>query len=220
MANFKDSPLFQIHNDYYTPKSAWSDISNIIKRKGHKNIFEAFMLNSNEQSKKYLEELDFNVLGNKNIDFLNEETYTTDIKNKNYDLIVSNPPFEKIKSFSKRNDSLKYKCIEKLIRNDKPFIIILNSTNIHSKWFQFLVKDIQQNIQFIYPTKKINYDKYEKGGINKIYTKSEYLKKINKKLKELTTEEKGIYNKSLNKNVASFNSIYVCYKVIENNMWI
>ena len=43
---------------------------------------------------------------------------------------------------------------------------------------------------------------------------------INKKLKELTTEEKEIYNKSLNKNVASFNSIYVCYKVIENNMWI
>jgi len=193
MSNFKDSPHFKIHDDYYTPKSAWVNIQDFIKVRGYKTIFEPFMLNSNEQSKVYLEELGFNVIGNKNIDFLDKTTWTEDMKNKKYDIIVSNPPFQKIISYPRRTESLKYNCIEQLIKNDKPFIILLNSTNIFSKWFQYLVKDINQHIKFIYPTQKINYDKYEKGGVDKI---------------------------KLEKNNASFNSVYVCYKVLDNNEWL
>ena len=47
MANFKDSPHFSTHNDYYTPKSAWEQIQNFISK--DKTIYEAFMLNSNNQ---------------------------------------------------------------------------------------------------------------------------------------------------------------------------
>lgn len=192
MSNFKDCPKYKIHDDYYTPKSAWVNIQHFIRQKGN-NVFEPFMLNSNEQSKQYLEELGFNVLGNKNIDFLNETTWTEDMKNKNYDIIVSNPPFNKIISYPRRKESIKYNCIEKLIKNDKPFIILLNSTNLFSKWFHYLIKDINKDIKFIYPTQKINYDKYEKGGVDKI---------------------------KVEKNSASFNSVYVCYKVLDNNEWL
>ena len=45
MANLKDSPKFQVHNDYYTPKSAWEKINHLIPK--DKVIWEACMLNSN-----------------------------------------------------------------------------------------------------------------------------------------------------------------------------
>ena len=174
MANFKDSPIFSVHDDYYTPKSAWKQVLPFINKTGFKKVFECFMLNSNEQSKKHLEELGFNVIGNKTVDFLDNATWTEDMKNKNYDLIISNPPFERIKSFKKRKENLKYRCLEKLIKNDKPFIILMNSTNMFQKWFKELVEN--KDIKFIFPAKKINYDKYEKGGVNKILTKDQYLK--------------------------------------------
>ena len=63
--------------------------------------------------------------------------------------------------------------------------------NLCSRWFSELCKD--KDIKIIYPKKKINYDKYEKGGINKI---------------------------ELIKNNCSFISVYVCYKVLEKNEWI
>ena len=184
MANFKDSPLFSTHNDYYTPKSAWANIQHLIPK--DKIIYEAFMLNSNEQSKKYLTELGYEVVGDKTIDFLNN-----DLDKSTYDIVVSNPPFERIRSFKKRNDNLKYKCIKKLLDNDKSFIILINSMNLCSKWFSELFKD--KDIKIIYPKKKINYDKYQSGGINKIQTK---------------------------KNNCSFISVYICYKVLTKNEWI
>lgn len=184
MSNFKDSPYFNIHNDYYTPKSAWKNIQHLIPK--DKIIYEAFMLNSNEQSKKYLQELGYNVVGDKTIDFL-----TNDLDKDSYDIVVSNPPFERIRSFKKRKTNLKYMCIQKLLDNDKPFIILINSMNLCSKWFSELFKD--KDIKIIYPKKKINYDKYESGGINKIETK---------------------------KNNCSFISVYISYKVVDKNEWI
>ena len=184
MANFKHSPHFNIHNDYYTPKSAWENIQHLVTK--DKIIYEAFMLNSNEQSKKYLQELGYNVVGDKTIDFL-----TNDLDKDSYDIVVSNPPFERIRSFKKRKTNLKYMCIKKLLDNDKPFIILINSMNLCSKWFCELFKD--KDIKIIYPKKKINYDKYESGGINKIATK---------------------------KNACSFISVYIAYKVLDKNEWV
>ena len=158
MANFKDSPHFSTHNDYYTPKSAWEQIQNFISK--DKTIYEAFMLNSNEQSKKYLTELGYKVVGDKTIDFL-----TNDLDKDSYDIIISNPPFERIKSFKKRNDNLKYKCIKKLLDNDKPFIILINSMNLCSRWFSELCKD--KDIKIIYPKKKLIMINMKKVGLIK-----------------------------------------------------
>ena len=223
MANFKDAPHFSIHNDYYTPLSAWKNIVPFIKNKNFKKVFECFLLNSNEQSKKNLESLGFQVIGNKKVDFLNEETYTEEMKNKDYDIIISNGPFEKIKSFKQRKTNLKYRCIKKLFDNDKPFIILLNSTNIFQKWFKELTEN--KDIKFIFPSSKIEYDKYEEGGEKKIYNKSDYWKKIKKEKgyrikKQMTPEEKKIYDNYDKEGSCSFNSVYVCYKVLDKNEWI
>ena len=184
MANFKDSPHFSTHNDYYTPKSAWENIQHLITK--DKIIYEAFMLNSNEQSKKYLQELGYNVVGNKTIDFL-----TNDLDKDSYDIVVSNPPYERIKSYKQRKTNLKYKCIKKLLDNDKPFIVLINSTNTFQKWFKELVQG--KDIKFIFTSKKIQYDKYEEGGLIKIEQK---------------------------KNACSFNAIYMTYKILDKNEWI
>ena len=203
MANFKDSPIFTNHDDYYTPKSAWKSITNVldafrnkhIKDARNLQIYEAFSMNSNLQSAQYLEELGYDVVASRSRDYLKDGNSDTDKTCRHniedYDIVVSNPPYDRIKGDPR--DSLKYQCIEKLFEVGKPFIILMNSTNMFSKWWHKLIKGREGQIRFIFPTRKINYDKYKKGGIEKIYVK---------------------------KNSCSFNTIYVCYKVMKNNLWI
>ena len=164
MANYKDCPHFNIHNDYYTPKSAWEAIKPFIDKKGYKKVFECFLLNSNEQSKEYLNELGYDTLGTKNTDFLDNTTWSVDMINKNYDIIVSNPPFQRIKSYKERKSNLKYKCIEKLFELDKPFIILMNSSNMFQLWFKELAE--RKELKFIFPAKKIQFYKYKEGGVD------------------------------------------------------
>lgn len=184
MANFKDNPIYKVHNDYYTPKSAWSAIQHLIPK--DLVVYEAFMLNSNGQSKKFLQELGYNVVGDTTINYL-----TDDLPKESYDLIVSNPPFEKI-IFSRRHTNLKYMCIKKLFDNDKPFVILLNATNLFSKWFKELSNGKEEHINFIIPSNIIKYDKYAAGGMTKMK----------------------------NGKSPSFKSIYITYKVLKSNVWI
>tara|TARA_R100000789_G_scaffold26608_1_gene29784 strand:- start:120 stop:380 length:261 start_codon:yes stop_codon:yes gene_type:complete len=77
----------KVNNDYYTPYNAWKNISKLLPK--NKIILEACMLNAKlSKSKENLEKLGFNVIGNYEWDFLNLP------KNLNWDLIVSNIPFE------------------------------------------------------------------------------------------------------------------------------
>tara|TARA_R110002050_G_scaffold104072_1_gene213380 strand:+ start:508 stop:942 length:435 start_codon:yes stop_codon:yes gene_type:complete len=144
------------------------------------------MLNSNGQSKKFLQELGYNVVGDTTINYL-----TDDLPKESYDLIVSNPPFEKI-IFSRRHTNLKYMCIKKLFDNDKPFVILLNATNLFSKWFKELSNGKEEHINFIIPSNIIKYDKYAAGGMTKMK----------------------------NGKSPSFKSIYITYKVLKSNVWI
>ena len=93
---------FLKHDDYMTPKYAWDNIKQFIPN--DKVIWEAFYGDGN--SGHYLTELGFNII-HKPIDFF---------ENNFGDLIVSNPPFSKIKEILNRLEEL-----------DKPFIIILPS---------------------------------------------------------------------------------------------
>tara|TARA_R110002020_G_scaffold230429_1_gene441304 strand:- start:733 stop:1299 length:567 start_codon:yes stop_codon:yes gene_type:complete len=188
MANFKDSPHFTNHNDYYTQKSTWQQIKKFIPE--NLRVFEAFCLNSNLQSAEYLRELGYVVIADNKIDCLNNDHLPA---SADYDVIISNPPFERIRSWKERKNNLKYKCIKKLFELNKPFCILMNSTNIHAKWFGELMEGHETDVKFIYPTKKIQYDKYEIGGKKKMETK---------------------------KNACSFNSIYFTYKLLKNNHWI
>lgn len=168
MANLKDCTKWNIHDDFYTRKESWTQIKEYIPQ--DKVIWEFCLLNSNEQSKKYLTELGFNVVGDRTIDFF---------ENDMGQVLVSNIPF---------STDLKQKMLRRLVELDKPFIIIMNSLNLFTKYFKEIFEG--KDIFFIYPSTKIHYDKY-----------------INN---ELTTT----------KNNTSFYSIYVCYKIIDKNIWI
>ena len=172
MANFKDCVKWNIHDDFYTRKKTWEQITPFINKE--LTLYEFCLLNSNEQSKKYFQDLGYNVIGNKTIDFLkyNKEEEEADI-------LISNIPF---------SSEIKKKILKKLVQLDKPFIIIMNSMNLFSKYFKEIFKN--KDIYFIYPSTKIHYDKYEKGELQPT------------------------------KNNTSFYSIYVCYKVINKNIWI
>ena len=168
MANLKDCTKWNIHDDFYTRKQSWEQIQQYIPN--DKVIWEFCLLNSNEQSKTYLQELGFNVVGDKTIDFF---------KHNLGEVLVSNIPF---------STDLKQRMLRRLIELDKPFIIIMNSMNLFSKYFKEIFEG--KDIYFIYPSSKINYDKY-----------------IDDKL-------------VATKNNTSFYSIYVCYKIINKNVWI
>ena len=172
MANLKDCDKFNIHDDFYTRKKTWEQITPFIDK--DLTIYEFCLLNSNEQSKKYFQELGYNVVGNKTIDFLEDN-----VEEEQADILVSNIPF---------SSDIKKKMLKKLVELDKPFIIIMNSMNLFSKYFKEIFKD--KDIYFIYPSTKLHYDKYDKGILQPT------------------------------KNNTSFYSIYVCYKVIDKNVWI
>tara|TARA_R110002033_G_C3756219_1_gene226746 strand:+ start:82 stop:588 length:507 start_codon:yes stop_codon:yes gene_type:complete len=168
MSNLKYSNKWNIHDDFYTRKQSWEQIKEYIP--SDKVIWEFCLLNSNEQSKKYLQELGFNVVGDRTIDFF---------KTNMGEVLISNIPF---------STELKQNILRRLVELDKPFIIIMNTMNLFSKYFKEIFKD--KDLFFIFPSTKINYDKY-----------------IDNKLVPT-------------KNVVSFYSVYVCYKIIDKNIWI
>ena len=147
MANFKDSKHFNVHNDYYTPKSAWENIQHIIPK--DKKIWEACMLNSHKsKSPQYLTELGFDVVYDTSMNILESQP-------DEYDIIVSNPPFE---------TKIKKEILKRLVELDKPFILLMNSLNMYSKYMREIFKDNLQHLQIINPSTKIHYGKYLDNG--------------------------------------------------------
>lgn len=114
-------------DNYSTDKIGWETIAPYIPK--DKTIWAPFY--SDGKQKQMLEEMGFNII-HEDKDFF---TYTPD-----YDIIVDNPPFSKIREI----------CI-KLKEIDKPFILVCVSTLLLSKWFQRLFKD---HLQVIIPFKR------------------------------------------------------------------
>lgn len=168
MADCKHLSKYNVHDDFYTRKISWSQIQEYIPK--DKILWEFCLLNSNEQSKRYLEELDFNVVGDKTIDFF---------KHNLGEVLISNIPF---------SSKIKIEILKRLILLDKPFIIIMNSMNLFTIYFKEIFDG--KEIYFIYPSKRIHFDKWKDG---------KFLE---------------------SKNNTSFYSVYVCYKIINKNIWI
>lgn len=119
-------------DDYMTPKSAWNDIKHFIPN--DKVIWEAFY--GDGKSGEYLKELGFNVIHDTD-DFF---------QNNKGDIIISNPPFSKIKDI-----------LIRLKEIDKPFIIILPTSKLCSQYFKKFVMNNDNKIQIIIPKKRINF---------------------------------------------------------------
>ena len=139
MAGFH-TKTFTLHDDYMTPKHAWEDIKHLIPR--DKIIWEAFF--GNGKSGEYLTELGFNVI-REDKDFF---------ENNLGEIIVSNPPFSKMKEIFSRLKEL-----------DKPFIIICPSSKINTSYVRNNFKN--SGLQIIIPRKRIHFDKLTNGEIDK-----------------------------------------------------
>jgi len=136
MAGFH-TKTFLKHDDYMTPKYAWENIKQYIPKC---KIWEAFYGDGN--SGKYLQELGFDVI-HEPIDFFEEQP-------DNYEAIVSNPPFSKVKEI-----------LQRLLIIDKPFILIMPSSKINTSYF----RQWKNKIQIIIPRKRIHFLKLVDGKI-------------------------------------------------------
>jgi len=134
MAGFQ-TKTFLKHDDYMTPKSAWEAIKHLIPK--DKVIWEAFY--GDGKSGADLKEMGFNVI-HEPVDFF---------ENNLGEIIVSNPPFSKVKPI-----------LERLMQIDKPFILILPSSKINTSYFREW-KD--KHLQIIIPRKRIHFEKHVEG---------------------------------------------------------
>jgi hypothetical protein len=139
MASFH-TKTFTKHDDYMTPKSAWENISHLIPK--DKVIWEAFYCDG--KSGEYLRELGFDVI-HEDINFFEENRG---------DIVVSNPPFTKVPEILSRLKSL-----------EKPFIMIMPSSKIHTQYVRKLFCG-NDDLQIIIPRKRIQFDKIVDGVIS------------------------------------------------------
>lgn len=139
MAGYETN-TFSKHDDYMTPKSAWENIKHFIPQ--DKIIWEAFY--GDGESGKHLQELGFNVI-HEPIDFFNDETLPE------YDICLSNPPFSLCKSI-----------LERLVKLNKPFIMILPAGKVFTQYFKKIFNN-DNPIQLIVPPKRIQFQKLVNG---------------------------------------------------------
>lgn len=140
MANLKDSPKFNVHDDYYTPAWVWEKITHLIPK--DKVIWESCMLNATDsKSMDIFADLGYQVVGNTSWDMLTCVV-------PDCDLIVTNIPFE---------TTTKKAILAKLMEIGKPFIIIMNSMNTFSNYFHEIM-DLEHT-QIITPKGKLHFCK-------------------------------------------------------------
>lgn len=128
---------FLKHDDYMTPDYAWKNIKHIIPK--NLTIWEAFY--GDGSSGDILKNLGFDVI-HKPIDFF---------ENNLGDIIVSNPPFSKVKDILQR---LKF--------IDKPFILIMPCSKLTTQYFKNTFGN-NKYLKIIIPSKRIHFIKLVNG---------------------------------------------------------
>jgi len=148
MTNFKDNSKYDIHDDYYTLEETWQLINDIIPK--DKSIWEACMLNSNKsKSPEYLK----NIVGHDKVYF---DTKLDMLRGSiDSDMIITNIPFE---------NKIKKKVLSRLVELDRPFIIIMNSCNMFTKYIRQIFGENIKHLQIVTPSGKIYYEKLLKNG--------------------------------------------------------
>lgn len=139
MAQFTNS-TFQKHDDYMTPNYAWRNIQKYIP---DKKIWEAFY--GDGSSGTILKEMGFDTI-HENLDFF---------QNDMGEIVVSNPPFTKIPEILKRLKEL-----------NKPFILIMPSSKINTKYFRQIFCNDKDPIQLIVPVRRIKFKKMINGIVD------------------------------------------------------
>ena len=133
MAGFHTKTFIE-HDDYMTPKFAWENIQQFIPY--NKIIWEAFY--GDGTSGQYLQDIGFSVIHDQDDFFENDKG----------DIVVSNPPFSKSKE-----------VLERLVKLNKPFILLLPSSKINTSYIRNLFKDQADKLQIIIPRRRIQFIK-------------------------------------------------------------
>ena len=153
------------NDEYYTQTSAWDKIKCYIDK--NKLIYEGFY--GGGHTYNYFVNNGYKVIGEKDVDFF---SCKSDKYLRKCDCVISNPPF-----------SLKYKSMSKLVKFNKPFILILPLACINTLSFRKCFNNKMDKVSIIIP----------KGRL------------------------KFIQNKEIKKS-PSFESCYVCYKMIDKKL--
>ena len=119
------------NDEYYTPKHVWEDILHLLPK--DKVIWEAFY--GNGQSGKDLRSLGLKVIHN------DEDFFEHD----RGDYCLSNPAF-----------SIIPKILERLVKLNKPFILIMPASKLNTQYFRKLFKG-DDDLQLIIPKKRIHF---------------------------------------------------------------
>tara|TARA_B110000285_G_scaffold208782_1_gene249246 strand:+ start:560 stop:1033 length:474 start_codon:yes stop_codon:yes gene_type:complete len=117
-------------DNFSTNEDGWKSIKNFIPK--NKIIWSPFY--SDGKQKEYFKKMGINILHEDKNFF----EYTPE-----YDIIVDNPPFSKLREI-----------LAKLKDLDKPFILLMPSSKFNAKWFQ---NDFGDHLQMLIPRKKINF---------------------------------------------------------------
>jgi hypothetical protein len=136
MAGFH-TKTFLKHDDYMTPFSAWENITEYIPK--DKIIWESFY--GDGKSKEHLLKLGCKEVIHENIDFFEEDRG---------EVIISNPPF-----------SLAKDIMPRLAQLDKPFIMLMPSAKINTKYVRDNFKN--KKLQIIIPRRRIQFVKLVDG---------------------------------------------------------
>lgn len=119
----------KITDDFKTPLEAWIKLSPYIPC--NKKIWSPFYCDGSQ--KQF-----FNILG---FDIIHEDEDF--FENDKGEIVVCNPPFSK-----------KREVLERLVKLNKPFMVLLPSSVINNKWFHKLVN---YDFQIIFFKKEIHY---------------------------------------------------------------
>jgi len=154
MAGFQ-TKTFMKHDDYMTPKYAWSNIKQFIP--DDKIIWDPFY--GNGDSGDFLQEIkpESTILHNQDDFFevcsnlyigLPTGRIIHEVINEENTCIVTNPPFSKSKE-----------VLTTMKKIGLPFIMILPSSKICTQYFRKLFSGLEDQIQIIVPRKRIHFKK-------------------------------------------------------------
>ncbi len=118
------------NDNYTTDKKGWENIKSYIPN--DKKIWAPFYCDGKQ--KEYFKDMGYDII-HEDRDFFSY--------NPEYDIIIDNPPFSKLRPI-----------LERLKELDQPFILIMPSSKINAVWFQNLFKEY---LQIIIPTKRISF---------------------------------------------------------------
>ena len=148
MANFVNANTYQTWDDYFTTEEIWEKVIHLIPTE--KRIWEACMLNADaSESPEILKRLGCeNLISDTHMDMLVSQP-------DDWDMIVTNIPFDL---------EFKKPILKRLVELDKPFLIIMNSMNLYTKYMRQIFEGKFGDLQVINPYGKLQFTKLLEDG--------------------------------------------------------